>query len=662
MPVFNYIDDALRICDGNFQNLNSFVGSNQKDYSPNWFGYLPKKKHFKLEALNDENEGCRIVQAGWRSESNNVYDANCVLAEPIYYGETFDSADKLFEVSNSGTDDQTFADTGNGSKDMLAENPSAGTPMKVWMNCSPTGADTGNWLMSDGGDHENLRFGIAYIYDEAPYEQESRIFKSTTDVVANTQQDHVGLGFEIKVYKDGWPARVTGFTIYLYYASGELNDPLRMGTCYFNKDKGWVGHDGTVALWETDNGGNSNVSQIRIYGDSRMKEYPTETYWYRNTYEHNLATATHRYKTAAIVNNKLYAGNVLQVGGLNHNTVYQDRMLVSRVQKYDILSPSSELDVATSDGDEIMKLVAFGNKLLQFKRDKLYIIFCGDVDEKIESVHNNMGIPNIDAVCEFDLGVAFCNNNGVFVYDGKQVVSLIQGKIDLQFWRACLGNGGHASVGYVADRMEIVIYFNNNPYDSERIDSLFMDQSGEGDIALQNLRNSNLLVYNIPTDSWSFGSEKGSAELKTNMINKFDNKLIFGIGNGVYSESHSAVVVEGNSDAPAVASGGFQFSRGKWDDTYSHCWIYNEDNAAWQYAGEVGYPTTDFDLAAETNSDMYADYLAGELMDSISQMINNFNNPPSLDEFGNALEPSYELRYSSFEDETDTEDDWDGPS
>ena len=59
---------------------------------------------------------------------------------------------------------------------------------------------------------------------------------------------------------------------------------------------------------------------------------------------------------------------------MQNNRVYGDRMLKSPIGKYNILPKSNFIDVAINDGDEVTALSYYKDKILQFKKRKLFII------------------------------------------------------------------------------------------------------------------------------------------------------------------------------------------------------------------------------------------------------------------------------------------------
>ena len=79
-----------------------------------------------------------------------------------------------------------------------------------------------------------------------------------------------------------------------------------------------------------------------------------------------------RYKTSAIANGRLFVGNTFQSGVADG-----DRMIGSPFNQYDILPEIGDVNiirVAAGDGDQIVALMSYSDRILQFKKRTLYII------------------------------------------------------------------------------------------------------------------------------------------------------------------------------------------------------------------------------------------------------------------------------------------------
>ena len=175
------------------------------------------------------------------------------------------------------------------------------------------------------------------------------------------------------------------------------------------------------------------------------------------------------YKTSVVANSRLYVGNIRQDG-----IYYPDRMLKSPIGKYNILPKSNFIDVAINDGDEITALEYYKDKLLQFKKRKVFVINTSGDYEFLEETFDNIGVNAPYQVCKTPYGIAWANQSGLHLYDGSQIVNLIDGKIANQkenenitdnWWQVGSTSAGvksnatnhTASVGYDPKQKDIIV-------------------------------------------------------------------------------------------------------------------------------------------------------------------------------------------------------------
>ena len=164
------------------------------------------------------------------------------------------------------------------------------------------------------------------------------------------------------------------------------------------------------------------------------------------------------FKTGVVANNTLYVGNVLQNG-----TSYPDRMLKSPIGKAPLLPSSNFIDVAINDGDEIISLQFYKDRLLQFKKDKLFIINTSEDYEYLQDTVENVGIFQDSQVTKTPYGIAWVNERGCYLYDGNKVNNLIDGKIGYKKWKdsestwEIEGKYG-ASIMYLKKDDKIIVY------------------------------------------------------------------------------------------------------------------------------------------------------------------------------------------------------------
>ena len=131
-----------------------------------------------------------------------------------------------------------------------------------------------------------------------------------------------------------------------------------------------------------------------------------------------------RYKTSVVANNRLYVGNILQNG-----EIMSDRMIKSPIGKYNLLPKSNFIDVAINDGDEITALAFYKDKLLQFKKRKVFVISTSGDYEFLEDTFDNVGVNLQASVCTTPYGIVWANKSGLYLYDGKELKNLIENKI-----------------------------------------------------------------------------------------------------------------------------------------------------------------------------------------------------------------------------------------
>lgn len=232
-----------------------------------------------------------------------------------------------------------------------------------------------------------------------------------------------------------------------------------------------------------------------------------------------------QWKTALILNRRIYIGNVKITKQDGSVHVEPDTMYKSRVNRFDTFTDSGKITVATGDGESIVALVDYADRILQFKESTLHIINAQQ-KEFLEDSHKHKGVNNIQAVCKTDYGVAWANSHGAYLYDGRRINDLIEKKgkrsIKTSEWTSFASST--LSVGYIPDKRQI----------------LFCDSYTS--------TNGHIYIYDLVTNSWTKGSAKLATD-KTNFINTHDGKLAWGENassvNSIYTWSNDAVASSG---------------------------------------------------------------------------------------------------------------------
>ena len=223
-----------------------------------------------------------------------------------------------------------------------------------------------------------------------------------------------------------WNPRINGFKIYMKDVTEE--DTSREWALFskVNFNQGtytiYAADDSSVILEQPATGTIATLTD-----GTTIKMKPIDTYLSENMFtEHTIIDA--QYKCATVVGRRMYIGNIRQGG-----RTYPDRMLKSPVNKFDTFPETNYIDVAVGDGDSITALKSFGDRLLQFKKNKVYIINIGGEAEFLEAEYNNAGIEFPSQITKTNNGIAWINKAGLWFFDGKELENLTKFTYDGSF-------------------------------------------------------------------------------------------------------------------------------------------------------------------------------------------------------------------------------------
>tara|TARA_X000000368_G_scaffold162619_1_gene128204 strand:+ start:2135 stop:3304 length:1170 start_codon:yes stop_codon:yes gene_type:complete len=234
-----------------------------------------------------------------------------------------------------------------------------------------------------------------------------------------------------------------------------------------------------------------------------------------------------QWKTSALINRRAYVANVKIVDKDNTSHIFTDSIFKSKSNKFDVFTMDRRIDVAVGDGEEIVKLIGYADRLLQFKQNTLHIINVSGQAEYLEATHKYKGVSNPNQVCETDFGIAWCNNNGVYFYNGETVTDLFIKSgikvISQEKWDAFYNDSNETMIGYSPAEKQLV---------------LFQDVTNGDDV----------MVYDMITTSWVEGGGRTENKEKTNFVNIWDGRLAFG-----YENSAGATTISPWNPSPTRA-------------------------------------------------------------------------------------------------------------
>ena len=307
-------------------------------------------------------------------------------------------------------------------------------------------------------------------------------------------------------------SRYSGFKIYYalmdgFQAGTTLDTSTNIGIKYllaeidFEKGLRYAGSETYQSLFPYTLGGdkqwawpnNSWASTDRFVGDGLTDLSIQEPYILESPSV--IGEANTGFKTSTILNRRVYAGNV-QYYDKKHNLVTKsDRVLKSLPNKFDYFPEESFIDVEVEDGDTIIKLESLGNKLLQFKQNKLFIINVSRDIEYLEAEYEYKGCEKEYHVVKGEGFIAWFNQYGAYLYDGQQVVDINlsqTGQPKLANWSSDYYHDNNV-IGYLPKSKELIIVN----------------------------KNTDVLLYDIKSESWRQSDTFGNRDI-TNLVN-FNN-------------------------------------------------------------------------------------------------------------------------------------------
>ena len=580
-PVFYYtsIDGALRVCDSNFNNINyvadgdDVIGTFGTPLDPDSHTFVKYLKfinktwfHNGVTYHGDGDEGNDPNEHGFAthdfSGAGYTYGLDAYIYPPtvaataVALNGTVGAEHNLCHQAVLGdADAETAVTVAHLKGDDLG---GANVAIKI----GHTTDALATWL----ADTE-MRFGISFMYEG---DQESSITDfSHQGANTGTSIAADGYSLDITIYAStiGWDPRIKGVNVYYVGdTTGDFNDPKRLLEFYFGssefdppKIKASDGQTIEASGITVDNTNFVAFNQAAI----KIMHEPSVTYEFLNGYKHNTETLAATYKTVSIVNRRAYIGGVRRIK-FNPNTIADsawqegqneaykqpeiifaqptaelDTIYMSPVEKFDIFPKENYISIGANDGEHIVALVEFADRLLQFKQNKLYIINLSQDYEYLEAEHDYIGIQYPYQVIRTEKGIAWTNANGCYLYDGEKITNLIDGKLhrtrrienhdDVEGWLDFTNNTG--MIGYVPVSEQLVIF--ENP-----------EASSVGSAG-------NAFIYSFITESWTRALNVLSMLPKSNIVTNYDNTCLYATLQSATSEEVSTVptIELGGTDA-----------------------------------------------------------------------------------------------------------------
>ena len=349
------------------------------------------------------------------------------------------------------------------------------------------------------------------------------VIKITGALHSDTDRGNYAFGAVDVDDTTGGNPRISGVRIYWASSEDGYSELWRIFDCDFFKGTKTYGMDSPSGT-----GGWAPWQHISLYPSSTLKaadghymipDWNTGnkftsppkflSYFTANGHSHNEDIVLNSFKSAVVANNRVYAGNVNQtVDG--QPTQFSDRIMKSPIGQFDKFPASNYLQAAKNDGDEIVALATFGDRLLQFNKNVMYIINISQVDEFMESEHKFKGIASPASVFTTDKGIAWANKLGAYFYDGNRVHNLLRRKetslISQSTWSTFADTA--IMTGYISSKNQLI----------------FGADIGTGDGSI----DGEAYIYSLTTRSWVRASTGTVADaIKTNFTSDYNGDLIY---------------------------------------------------------------------------------------------------------------------------------------
>jgi hypothetical protein len=481
-PVMHAVDGALRICDGNLGSANT----------AQWYGYI-KRTNF-----NDASNGKRILD-GWYSAPQELFTPTRGKFEVAAGSQPGQSS------TTPHNDDDNAANDGSIS---LSINHDDG---------SVSGATDGGWTGYKS-------YYYSFIYDGV---QESQLFQllDKSDG-AKYDTNHARAKKIFKLYINpgdvnfdgaavpGFNVRCTGARV--YWKSVD-DSGVAYGDAYLLLDCDWVtgvksALSGDTVAWTNESSNTVTMASTISFTD----EPRTQTYRSLTGISEDCISIAATYRTSVVANRRTYIGNIYAKSKASPDaaTIQADAMIKSPVNQFDSFPTDRIIEAAIRDGDEIIHLEAFADRILQFKRRTLYIINISQDIEFLEDELKHKGVNSPASVCKTDFGVAWANKHGVFLYNGETVSNLLEKEgrriIGESAWKTFVSDSItdpyliYPMVGYVPNKRQLIVVDNASSY-----------RTGAG------------YIFDFATGAWVKGSAPFVNDvIKTNFINDYNGDLV----------------------------------------------------------------------------------------------------------------------------------------
>ena len=461
---YYYVDGALRIADGNSDLDASDVQYNANN-QPKWYGFV-ERYYFGTSSAGYSTRANFFV--------NGFVNANVSLTALV-----------IKDINMGG------APTA----------PDVSSPIGIeFTNVSGTGS---TWAVGGAVVYD---VAVTTLYDDSKQESALNVSSETLSVA---QDNKLRAKFSAFAKAESGlhvnHRRVSGFNIYMrengktdWFLQWEVD--IEKGIRAFKT--------GDHVIWIS--GATDNAACISAY---LLDPRGIETYEIMTGHDQlytsvSLDASGNGFKSAIVANRRAWIAAPSMQDDLGNTVTLGDTMVKSNVNQFDSFTLDNRVDVAIRDGEDIVAIAEFGDRILQFKHQTLYIINISQDFEFLEGTYRYKGIMSHAAQCKTDYGIAWINKSGCYLYDGKQIRNLLEKNnidvVDTKIWSNFIEDT--SMIGYSPNDKQLIIVKRS---------------VADGDIT-----SNDIFVYNLVIGSWTRGTDKWpSVADKSNFLTDWNGNL-----------------------------------------------------------------------------------------------------------------------------------------
>ena len=320
-----------------------------------------------------------------------------------------------------------------------------------------------------------------------------------------------------------------------------------------------VSRSGATATYTTD--GTARATTASSTSANLLDPRQIETYEIMTSRDQSydnvsLDTAGNCWRSALIANRRAWIAAPTMQDELGNTVTKGDTMIKSNVNQFDSFTLDNRVDVAIRDGEDIVAIAEFGDRILQFKHQTLYIKNISQDFEFLEATYDGYGVDSSKQVCKIGEGLAWVNATGVYYFNGQGVESLS----DEKMLSATFNPSG---ISYYGAEKLLLVWYNGSDLLSYSLksknwssESLSVDQPNTTSIYYNNtpywFDSSDALV------KASLGSTSSASTIETGDISCGDlsrrksfHKLYVTVKNGTEFQLDYQIDADGSWSTPA---------------------------------------------------------------------------------------------------------------